>query len=423
MRAHLPAVFFLAVILSMFSCKKQESALGVDVLPGEDRLNVENVTFSVTTLTRKSDNLRTDTLRLNHAGRYVDPDFGDISASFSTQFFLPETGSLQGSLASIRVDSLILNIAYSALYGSSAAQTLRVYELDQELVKDSAYFASSNVNIFPNPLGEKVNFSPVLTDTFLRIPLNSALGQKLVGILKGGVSNNLDFVKQFKGIQVKPEFTPASGQGGLISFDLLSDFTNLTLYYYNSEDNQFYNYSFNVERASERFNNYTINDTGFPVNAAINNAQASAQRVFVQSIAGVGVEVKIPDLLSELASGNTVINKANLIVPVEGGFGPFAPPAQLYVYGIDSLGNRRRLPEYFDQQFIYRGALFTPQQAAYVFDVTSYIQFSLLSKQNFGLYLLPHILPVDPGANVSRAVLKGGAADNPMRLQIIYTKP
>jgi hypothetical protein len=422
-RACLPAVFFLALILSIASCTKQESTLGVNVLPGEDELNAASEIFNVNTVTRKRDDLRTDTMRINHLGRYIDPEFGDISASFSAQFFLPETGTIQGSVSSIRVDSLVLSIAYSSLYGTAAAQSVKVYELDQVLSKDSIYFASSSVSILPDPVGEKINFTPVLTDTSLRIPLSIALGQKIVNIFKGGVTGNSEFVGQFKGLHLRPEFTPVAGQGGLTMYDLLSDFTQLTLYYYNTDDGQFYTYSLNVPRSAERFNTYNINNTGYPVGAAIDNPQASAQRVFVQSIGGIGVEVKIPDFFSRLGEGNTVINKANLIVPVEGGFGAFVPPAQLYIYGIDSSGIRRRLPEFFDQQFLYKGAQFSPQQGAYIFDVTSYIQFSLLQKQDFGLYLLPHILPFEAGVNPSRGVLKGGSADNPMRLQIIYTKP
>src|SRR6267378_8262722 len=88
MRAIKPAVFFVAVVALLSSCKK-EGNIGLEVQPANDIINAES-SDTLTLLTRscKQDSVRTDETTLaisgiysQMLGSYNDPVFGKTSAS------------------------------------------------------------------------------------------------------------------------------------------------------------------------------------------------------------------------------------------------------------------------------------------------------------------------------------------------------
>jgi hypothetical protein len=74
---------FLLVNLVMLSCKKKENGLGLNNLDQNELLNANQIdTFELTTFTILDDSVITKDPAYSVLGKYNDPKFGPMDASF-----------------------------------------------------------------------------------------------------------------------------------------------------------------------------------------------------------------------------------------------------------------------------------------------------------------------------------------------------
>ena len=122
-----PQFFGVVIILAGFglqtSCKKPESSIGSELIPGDEVLalnQVDTVSFSMFTIL--ADSLRSDELSANLLGSYMDPELGPTGASIYTHLLL-DGQNVTFDEANITLDSVVLSLDYLGFYGDLSEQT------------------------------------------------------------------------------------------------------------------------------------------------------------------------------------------------------------------------------------------------------------------------------------------------------------
>ena len=150
-----------AVILITFltACNKKPDQVGLSLQPVSDELSVvfDNSTGLLSHSLRE-DSVRTDVnvVKTGMLGSMLDPVFGKTTAEIYSQFRLSENGQDFGTAPEL--DSLILSLSYSGFYGDSmSSQTIKVFELDQDMDPDSAYYSNQSISDYGVELASVTN--------------------------------------------------------------------------------------------------------------------------------------------------------------------------------------------------------------------------------------------------------------------------
>ena len=419
-------MFFSGFLISilLISCS-EPSIVGINVLPKNDLVNVKfDESQILKTITVREDSLRSDGTILNLLGSYTDPVFGKSTASFYTQVLLSKENPPFGTNPTI--DSIVLTLAYNGFYGdTNTTQRIQVFELAEDIKKDSAYYSNKIFSI-GNHCGT-LTFNPHPTDSVLvdgtntaphlRMQLDALFGKKFLDASSTNFANNDNFLNFFKGIYVAADNITATNQGAILYFNLLSSQSKLTLYYKNTADDSL-KFDFIMGTGAERVNHFVHDYTGTPVNATLN---IDTDLVYVQTMSGVKTKIIMPNLKHLTDSGMIVINKAELVITVDKTkITNYAPPSKLLLARIDSTGKN----DYVDDQNLgadYFGGTYDSAKGEYKFNLAKYIQEILTGAiTDYGLDLL------SSGAVVSanRAVVGGGSntSSYKMKLKLTYTK-
>ncbi|MFA5781348.1 MAG: DUF4270 family protein, partial [Bacteroidales bacterium] len=135
------AIFLLSFL---FSCEEPD-IVGLEVQPPNDKMDVVFCdTITLVAYSVKEDSIRTDETVYNLLGSNYDPIFGKNSASFYSQARLSSNNANFGSNPVL--DSIVLSLLYKGIYGdTSAQQTVKVYELAENIYKDSVYYSNREI--------------------------------------------------------------------------------------------------------------------------------------------------------------------------------------------------------------------------------------------------------------------------------------
>jgi hypothetical protein len=433
--------FFALAILALWlgSCTKHENKIGLDIQPpGEELLLSYTDTITAVTYSYREDSIRTDEMSTALLGSYFDPVFGKITASLFTEIRLSTVKLDFGDGAVI--DSLVLKLAYQSVYGdSSTVQTFRVYELTENLNIDSAYFSNQMSSYDQvNELGSVTLAPPVdsiLVDTvkvlpYLRIPLNQVLADKLLSADTTNFESNEKFIQFFKGLYITADPVDISGQGALLTYNLLSTGTSLTAYYHNSEKDSL-QYTFSITGASARYSHYEHYDYAdadqmLRQQLIDGDTTLGSEKIYLQTLAGVRTYLRFPGLRtlgSQIASGSRPmisINEAQLIFNVHETSPDVSPPSRIIIGKIiNAEGTSTVLPDQIQGES-YFGGFYEKGTNQYRFRLSSYVQQTLLkpNEDDFGLVLLIPNASFDP----QRVILNGSASETgPIKLAIKYT--
>src|SRR5690606_10874034 len=314
----LSAVFFLLITFTFTSCKK-DGELEPDFDGGNVNINRVD-TFSIVTSLVKEDSIRTDVSSLNLLGLFNDPVFGLSSASFFTQVTLNGLNVDFGTGAVL--DSAVLTMAYSNLYGDTASpMSINVFEVTQQMSPDDAYYSNQKLTYNSTPI-VSTTFTPKLNDsvyvTFdstnkaphLRINLGNTFGNKIIAESStANLANNSSFTQFFKGFYITTtdsvqNTSLAPGQGSIVYFNMNSSLSTLTLYYNDSSK-----YEFLINAESAKFNRFDHNYTGTDVEAQLQGGGDTSVS-YIQTMSGVKTKLEIPYLKNLIDAGDVVINKA-----------------------------------------------------------------------------------------------------------------
>ncbi len=423
----------LIVLIGLFilqSCKK-EGDLGLEQQIDEEALYGKLVdTLSLQMYTVEEDSLIGSNFVRNQLGDFQDPILGKTNAAVAFQATLSKNNLDFGT--DLKLDSIVLVLAYTGntadkFYGDSTSRMeINVYQLDENISRDSVYYTNRNYITKPTPIGT-LNYQPSPDDSIIiqnirddkpdtvikvypqvRIRLADAFGNEILS--KSGqtdLSSSAAFLAAYKGFYVTA--TRLSGDGGIMSLDLTN--TNrsyLVLHYRNSTDTT--NFVFNINSSSAKINRYTHDYTGTEIAQQLGDTTLGKNKVYIQPLSGLRTKLRLLTLESLLDSGNISINKSELIFNIESGTEtPYSPISTIAVKG-----------RYKDnKEILLNTAVYNSTKKQYTVDLTRSIQF-ILSKQLDIKEI--YIEDNNKQINSKRSVIGGISSATPPKLRIFYTK-
>jgi hypothetical protein len=321
------AFLFIITALLLTYCKDDNNSLGLDLQPPGDKLGVQTGdTASVIAYSRVVDSIKTDETTLSLLGSIADPVFGVSTASFYTQFRLGQSAFSFGTAP--LPDSLVLTLDYASIYGDSlAAMTIKVYELDEQILIDTSYYSNQSLAVKSILLAEKTfvpNFTDsvaVGTDTLpphLRINLTditSLLALKLLAAPSDSMASNSSFLNYFYGLYVTAE--PVNSGGSIIYFNLMSSLSEMTLYYHNvAADSLKFEYliNSNCARFGHFDHDYSLGDPSFIAQVLDKDTTLGKNICYVQALGGVKTFVRFPTIKNYYANGSIAVNEARFFM-------------------------------------------------------------------------------------------------------------
>lgn len=419
-KKHLSILFVvLFFILGFISCNKDDDSLiGMNIIPGGDRISLFCDTLSVNFYTVKEDNVEVTDKSLSPLGSYIDPVFGFSKASFATQFKLPVSNVDFSKVEN--VNSLILNLRLHSVYGDSiTSQTVNVYRLNKDL--DPAETYTSDFKFQPGEYQllttTTLKLDPSDTTRTVKLELPRELANEFVkSENKDHFKNDSTFKAFFKGLYF--ETVDVANGGGVFSFGLTDTKTKMIMKYNDSLE---FNFLIDSKLALIKMfeQDYTLASTEL-INAINDNTLHNY--FYVQGLGGVKTKLSFPELETLFDSTNIAINRARLVVNLKQNTGEdeFAPPVRLTLMKKDSDGNFGFVDDQRLSIKIFDGTYNTTTYS-YTFNLTLHIQDLVKGDKDSEIYLVP--LPARDFATPHRAVFYGNIDElKSPKLELYYSE-
>ncbi len=316
---------FLAFALwGTFSCNNP-AAIDTNLLDS-DLLEVEvDSDFDLTAFTVEEDSVLAYApgfVRIDKYpfGIYVDPVFGNTTASIVSQIYLNEiTAPVFES--PITADSVVMELALNLeepFYGDSTSLVgLEVFEITETLDGASTFYSSQRTETEADPIGSyegvpnfrdsvvisRFNADTTIVDTFpplISFRLDNSYGDKILNAGEDILESPTAFLGEFPGIEIRPTVS----NDGLIAFDFDTfngnqsqniNGGNVLVYY--TLDGQPAQFSLAINRLlSVKFMQYEQDYAGSDVDPFIENDLLGDSLLFVQGMSGVNSIVRFNDV-------------------------------------------------------------------------------------------------------------------------------
>lgn len=413
----------------MISCES-EADPNDGIIPVTDSLLLRySDTTTLIGFIEKDDTLRTDVTEFVILGSCHDPVFGKSTASFYSTFTMVQSVSSSTAV----IDSIILTLKSEGGYGDlskfTGYQMLRVYEVTEDITTppaDKGYNSYTSFAKNPVPIatyGFVPQFFPFgTTPACIRIPINPSFGTRL---FQGDTINSTNIRDYIKGIYVTidPAITASQppGTGGFAYFKLNSDVSNMTIYLHDQPDIRLpmgtsSNYRFNHFEHDRSFA-----DPAFISKLADTNNTTASDKLYIQGMEGTRVKIKMPYLKSYLDSGKVIVNKAELIIPIDASqnLTLYRNPGNLLTY---MLSADRKVVLMEDVIYNYYDSYYDAVKQQYHFVITQYIQQVLNDEARSSEFYID--IPVgSKNTNAFRVVINSCEhATNPIQLNLTYTR-
>ena len=430
-------LFFLIIAAAfLISCNKEPDLIGLDLLPPGDKLTVGFMdTTTIEAYSVYNDKVRTDELVSSQGmiGSIYDPVFGKTTTTLYTQLKM----SVEAPAFGINpvCDSLVLVLPYISLFGDKAALiTFKVYELSQALFLDSVYYSNMKVDYDPNSLLAQKTFLPRVNDSVkiekgkkiipqLRLKFNTALGNRILTASANNLINNENFIQFFKGIAITTDEENTSGEGSLVSFNLLSTFSRLRMYYHNAKDTSVYDFAITPSCARfNQYNHYEHISASPDFKAQLNGDKTlGQQKLYIQALGGTKVKLRFPYLKKWATDNKIIINEAQLIMKNADVLAPYSQPKRLDMRLLYKDETRIPFPIIDSYEAGFDGIYSSAK--SYRFRISRYIQQLMRPQTDIsGLYLFVPDVP-EVSIEYNRLVLNGTSKQlsGNIKLAITYT--
>lgn len=448
----------LTLLISLFilgGCQNTDS-IGLDVDPSTDISGNFVDTITIRTATVREDSIITNVLSQYPLGYFVDPLLGKTTANIALSLNLNTAPLIFGTTPVL--DSAVLVLHYgNEFYGDSTSQLqMEVHQLSNRLIATAPYYNTATHNFNSTIIGSKsvrvrVKDSVWVTQIVtgkpdvqknkapqIRIPISSSfINTNFLNAATANFTTNALFNEFIKGLYLNVNQAQSTGPGGIAFFNL-TDSSRLEVYYKSKNgtaiDTTLVTFPIlNGLTASEFKHDYT----GTNVQTQLNNPSVQYNFTYAQALAGLRTRINFPYIEKLKSLGNITINKAELIVSVEGGTDTFKPSPRLLMYRTDIANQRQFIPDFgidaaFSMADLEFGGFYDATKKRYKFVITTYIQDILKGKlKQYNTYLAPVNAdynrssgPVPSGGTASRVVIGSGkdGVTYKMKLNIIYSK-
>jgi hypothetical protein len=389
-RSFKAAIFLLGLFLSLASCKKNKN-VGLAVQPEDELLEGDGVIYTdIRMKTIQEDSVQTSGLSKNILGEMNDPVLGSSKSAIYSQFSLT-ANNVSFEDDSVWVDSVVLVLKYDDYYGYEDNQTFGVYEITESgFSSDSTYRTFDNLTVDPTnliePGFENQEIDPtgnviVGNDTLspqLRIRLKNSLGESVLYADESTqLSNDDQFLEFFKGAYITPENNSFSGESGaMLYFDLedANQTSGIYIYYSEQVDGDTLSKIFQLRNDGDaHFHSVTHDYASAPIGPLLDDETAGNTAAYIQSLAGLKIEMSFPELDQLKDSSNIAVNRAELILPASYFQGSnFFPNQTLIVRDLDNNGNEGIA---LDQTIsIIAGQTYDEDNANYTIVLTRHVQ-------------------------------------------------
>ncbi len=427
-------IIFLIVFIS--SCAKDPGQIGYIIQPEDSKLNVAfSDTSTIYAYSKLIDSIRTDRLSVSAFGSTKDPVFGGTTAGFYTQFVPKYLDWNFGEEK--QLDSLVLQLYYEGSYGdTNMTLTAHTYEMLRSLSDDSIYYSNlqlplgptdySNFSFVPRPNDSSlIHGDTSISRPVLRINLtnqSTELGWKLLNADTTIMENTESLRAYFAGLFVQSE--PIYEDGGMVYFGLSSEYSLLSLYYSNSEEDSL-RFDYLITAATVTVNkyehDYSSASIDFTAQVVNKDTLLGQSKFYAQGYGGVQSIVRIPNLNKWASMGDLAINEAKLILP---GFDDdefYGGPGQMSLLRILEDGSGVPLIDQGEGDSYFDGR-YNESSNMYEFRITRYVQMLIsdTTMPNRGLYLYVYGGFVHP----ERFIFKGNQMDSDstgIKLELLYT--
>ena len=420
----LSAAFFILISVAV-GCKKKRNPVGADALPPGSEMSSAGVdTFSLYTYVVEEDSIESMDPQFNLIGSYNDAVFGQVNSGFFTQITLSGFSPDFGDFNDIIMDSCVLAFEFGGYYGEISEQLFEVYEITEELSRDSTYYHYSTVPTDAQQLVPTANNEGLITpdplvsaivgnDTVnpqLRIPLDTTFARDLL-VLASNSADDETFLTDMKGLNVKVNNGSQNiGEGGIFYLTSATAASKLTVYYtINGEQEEF---DFLISNSAIDFNNTTFDYTSTPVEQVLNDSTLGQDMYYAQSfVSRAKVDFPTLDNLPE----DVIIHEATLELPLTYFTGD-------KLYPSSEVSVSAELFDGDDTKYIIDPSVpFSQTEKSYTIDLRSYVQNVLNGEvQNKGLFISPRLF----NTTTERIIFNGPNTLNKKapKLNIVYTK-
>ena len=430
---YLLTILFVSFLLLIAACSKPAGLIGVIVQPEDSRLPVVYTdTAEIMVYSIPEDSVRSDELSVNLIGANYDPVFGQTIGGVYLQFNLEEAKHRFGP--NPVMDSMFHILLYRDSYGdTNTPLTFRAYEMEEGIFRDSVYHSNlqlplkstdiSNTTFIPRPHDSLIfggdTLPPILK---VRMDFNNELANKLLAAPDYAMDSNAGFQDYFKGVYVVAD--PVENGGALLSFDILSNFSEMIIYYHNDTVDSL-SFDYMITPLNATVNTYEHNfdnaEYFFRQQVVEGDTTLGKDNFYLQGGSGVATILKFPNF--KRWSKNIALNEAKLVLSVSENDPLWGSPQQLSMAQIKDDGSFDYLEDQVEELEVYFGGDYKVSTNSYTFRITRYLQ-SLITdpdKNDNGLYLIPTGASIFP----NRVIFDGSApmteGARRVRLDIIYT--
>lgn len=327
-------------------------------------------------------------------GRYNTPDFGNFKSTGYTSLYLGLPG-FNPSKEGFVFDSLVLNVKVDYLYGNNFTGIKRIYihELTDEIKLDSLYLTKNSTPYSIDPVGtfsiDISSFDSTRIDTVFSARLSDELGLRLFNKAYTDTltySSNMEFRKFFNGFA----FVGDEANDMVAGIYVESQFTYARMYIHNAKDTTSFSYIFQGwnsigDDITRYYNNITLDKAGTPlegINEFYKDFETENGLTYIQGSSGIFTKLNLKPYLDFLDTvKNLVINRAELVIPVENYGDYLVPSPSLALYLMDQ--NNKFIETYdsatYKLIFETKGQIpyvreKNENKGAFVGDVTNYLQ-------------------------------------------------
>ncbi|MDA3944107.1 MAG: DUF4270 family protein [Bacteroidetes bacterium] len=432
-------ILVISALVMTYSCSKKPERIGDNLQPDQNNIGLFYTdTISIEAYSVAEDSIRTDEAAKILFGSMKDPVFGTTVAGFFTQFRLSTNGHSFGS--NPQLDSLVLQLAFSGYYGDTAAtQTMRIYELEEQIHVDSGYFSNTmkptgDIDLAAYEFTPMPNTPfPMLEDTLapmIRVPLSSisaSVGEKILAATETDLESTENFKAYFNGLFITAE---AVANGGAISyFDIPSNLSRLTIYYSNDTDDSL-RYEFYITASEARYNYFDHNNfqdasQDFTNQVIQGDTLAGRQTLYAQAMSGVKTKIRFPNInkMQHPSGSKMIINEAKLFMRASALAEGFDAPSQMALVINKNNESYEVLPDQLEGD-AYFGGQYKSSIKGYQYRITRYVQDMILAgeeKENHGLYFLVYGASSKADRWVFNGITPQADTLKPLELQLIYS--
>ena len=393
--------YLILIVVCLLSCS-EPSIIGLEVQPDSEKITISSNSSNLIDFNNESEESLINNASLNLLGELEDSYFLKNKASFITQILLPESNlTLEENLT---VDSVILSYNYSNYYGNlDGISSIEVRKIEQDVYSDSIYYSNDfSYNDFAQLLNiaEDYYISFDSLNPLVRIKINNDIGQQILALGNTILSNNNDFLDDFKGL-----FVSAQAQNTILYLNPLATNSNFSIYYHNDLDSA-NTLSFQLDGNAARTNVFE--------KVISNDILNSKENIYIESMSGYKCNISFTDLdtLQKILAGK-VVNQAIMSFELDNNLmiNDIIPHSQLHLARLDSDGNIIDLTDYVIEGSSFFGGRL--ENNIYNFNITRYFHELLFNGTHTNqLYLLDK----SANSNANRSIIK-----KEVELNIIYS--